>query len=147
MKDNDGAVGNGGGEGSDRSTERRAARTSGLLLMHPQSERGRIPFVPAVALTKHASRIFPTKYYVCPSNLREYKKAVSTGRFYYMHSALSLHRFSVLCFSANSTILRSTNIPFRSLTPSIYPFATFDRSAFSPRSSSSSSVVGTQKGS
>jgi ribosomal protein L32 len=57
------------------------------------------------------------------------------------------HRFKVLCFSANSTILRSTNIPFRSRTSSIYSLATFVRSAFSPRSSNSSAVVGTQNGS
>lgn len=38
-------------------------------------------------------------------------------------------------------------MPLRSLTLSIYPLATFARSAFSPRSSNSSSVVGTQNGS
>lgn len=63
----------------------------------------------------------------------------------YNHSFV--HRFKDLCFSANSTSFRSTNIPFRSRTPSTYAFAIFDRSAFSPRSSSSSSVVGTQNGS
>jgi len=57
------------------------------------------------------------------------------------------HRFSVLCFSAVSTIFRITNIPFRVLTRSIYPFATLSRSAFSPSSSSSDSVLGTQNGS
>lgn len=38
-------------------------------------------------------------------------------------------------------------LTFRSRTLSIYFFATLSRSALSPRSSSSSSVVGTQKGS
>ena len=58
-----------------------------------------------------------------------------------------VHRLRVLCFSACSTIFLSTNMPFLSRTESMYPFAMFDRSAFSPKSSSSSSVVGTQKGS
>ena len=58
-----------------------------------------------------------------------------------------IQRFSVRCFSANSTIFLSTNKPFRSRTASMYPFAMLDRSAFSPRSSSSSSVLGTQNGS
>lgn len=55
--------------------------------------------------------------------------------------------FIVFCFSANMTTLRSTAIPLRCRTESMYFLATFSRSAFSPRSSSSSSVVGTQKGS
>ena len=57
------------------------------------------------------------------------------------------HRFSVLCFSAVSTIFRITNIPFRTLTRSMYPFAIFSRSAFDPSDSSSLSVQGTQNGS
>lgn len=57
------------------------------------------------------------------------------------------YRLSVRCFSANSTIFFSTNIPFLFLTPSTYPLATLALSAFSPRSSSSSTVVGTQNGS
>jgi hypothetical protein len=58
-----------------------------------------------------------------------------------------IHRFSVRCFSANSTIFLSMNKPFLSRTASMYPFAMLERSAFSPRSSSSSSVLGTQNGS
>src|SRR6266849_4725538 len=57
------------------------------------------------------------------------------------------HRFSVLCFSAVSTIFRITNIPFRVLTRSMYPFAIFSLSAFDPNDSSSESVRGTQNGS
>src|SRR5712672_1190181 len=72
-----------------------------------------------------------------------------TGPTIYGNSASShlTHRFNVLCFSAVSTIFRFTNSPFRSLTRSMYPFAMFSLSAFSPSSSSSSSVVGTQNGS
>ena len=59
----------------------------------------------------------------------------------------SNYRLRVLCFSACSTTFFSTNSPFLFLTLSIYLLATFSLSAFSPRSSNSSSVVGTQKGS
>lgn len=57
-----------------------------------------------------------------------------------------LYFLSVLCFSA-SNLFSSTNNPLRFLTAWTYPSATLARSAFSPRSSSSSSVVGTQNGS
>jgi hypothetical protein len=57
------------------------------------------------------------------------------------------HRFSVLCFSAVSTIFRITNIPFRLLTRSMYPNAMFILSALLPISSSSADVHGTQNGS
>lgn len=58
------------------------------------------------------------------------------------------HRFSVFCFSASLTsFCPFTARPFRTLTASIYLFATFSLSASSPRSSSSSSVNGTQNGS
>lgn len=59
-----------------------------------------------------------------------------------------LYRFKFFCFSASLTnFFPLTSSPFRTLTPSIYRFATFSRSANSPRSSSSSSVKGTQYGS
>lgn len=58
----------------------------------------------------------------------------------------AIYFFKVLCFSALITTLSSTNKPFLLLTISIYFLATLALSAFSPKSSNSSSVVGTQKG-
>jgi hypothetical protein len=58
--------------------------------------------------------------------------------------------FNVFCFSASLTNLPlspSTTKPFLRLTPSMNRLATFSLSASSPRSSFSSSVNGTQKGS
>jgi hypothetical protein len=54
---------------------------------------------------------------------------------------------SVFCFSACSTSFSVTDIPLRFRTRSIYFFAKFSLSYFSPKSSNSSSVVGTQNGS
>lgn len=58
------------------------------------------------------------------------------------------HLFKVFCFSASLiNFFPATNNPFLVRTTSIYLFATFSRSANSPKSSNSSSVAGTQNGS
>ena len=56
--------------------------------------------------------------------------------------------FNVFCFSASTTTFSPATLnPFLLLTLSTYRLATFSRSANSPKSSSWSSVNGTQKGS
>lgn len=97
----------------------------------------------------HANTLSPPSLPPIRTPRRFHKATVRPHRTKTLHVVhrQGIYRFRVLCFSANSTILRSTKRPFRSRTVSMYTFATFSRSAFSPRSSSSSSVVGTQKGS
>lgn len=68
-------------------------------------------------------------------------------RLFSVSTSIVLHFFSVLCFSACSTVFSSTYNPFLRRTLFMYFRAWFSESAFSPKWVYSSSVVGTQFGS
>lgn len=96
---------------------------------------------PPISLYPHDLRCFVLSalmLFVCLINVKIALNRKSIMGFF------SLHFFKVLCFSACSITFLSTKRPFLFRTLSMYFLATFSRSAFSPRSSNSSSVVGTQ---